>query len=76
MAAILLSHRLQVIQASHQTIQKVKKSPAYRKVMWTHAEDQLLIKTISRHGTNNWELVSNEVTGRTRKQCRERWAGI
>lgn len=55
---------------------KNKKSPAYRKVMWTHAEDQLLIKTISRHGTNNWELVSNEVAGRTRKQCRERWAGI
>lgn len=44
--------------------------------MWSQAEDQLLMNAVSRFGTNNWGVVAAEVTGRTGKQCRERWAGI
>ena len=53
-----------------------RKQPAYRKTMWTHAEDQMLMNAVKKHGTNNWGIVAQEVAGRTGKQCRERWAGI
>lgn len=43
------------------------------KAKWTKEEDELLKKAISKYGTNNWSLISNEIQGRTGKQCRERW---
>lgn len=43
------------------------------KAKWTKEEDDVLKKAISKYGTNNWSLISNEIQGRTGKQCRERW---
>lgn len=43
------------------------------KAKWTKDEDDILKEAISKHGTNNWSLISNEIPGRTGKQCRERW---
>ncbi|OHT04850.1 hypothetical protein TRFO_27572 [Tritrichomonas foetus] len=53
-----------------------KRTPAYKKTMWTAAEDHMLMNSVKRNGTNNWGVVANDVIGRTGKQCRERWAGI
>ena len=43
--------------------------------MWSEVEDQLLLNAVQKFGTHNWGLVAASVSGRTRKQCRERWAG-
>lgn len=43
------------------------------KAKWTKEEDDILKNAISKYGTNNWSLISNEIQGRTGKQCRERW---
>lgn len=43
--------------------------------MWSEVEDQLLLNAVQKYGTHNWGLVAASVSGRTRKQCRERWAG-
>ena len=53
-----------------------RKAPSYRKAMWSQNEDDLLLAAVNRLGTNNWGLIAAEVSGRTGKQCRERWAGI
>ena len=53
-----------------------RKVPSYRKAMWSQTEDDRLLAAVNRLGTNNWGLIAAEVSGRTGKQCRERWAGI
>ncbi|OHT01832.1 hypothetical protein TRFO_07401 [Tritrichomonas foetus] len=47
----------------------------YRKTMWTHSEDALLIKAVNEYGPKNWASISSFVPGRSGKQCRERWLG-
>ena len=45
----------------------------FKKSKWTADEDKLLASSVKRNGVSNWSLVASEVTGRTGKQCRERW---
>lgn len=44
-----------------------------KKMKWTSEEDELLISRIKKFGTGNWSLIALELSGRTGKQCRERW---
>lgn len=44
-----------------------------KKSKWTPEEDRMLIESVTKHGMSNWSLVATEVSGRTGKQCRERW---
>ena len=45
------------------------------KTKWTPEEDKLLTDAVNELGTNNWTLIATRVSGRTGKQCRERWTG-
>ncbi|OHT14652.1 hypothetical protein TRFO_14960 [Tritrichomonas foetus] len=58
-------------QSQHQNQNQSHNSQMKSK--WTPEEDNLLVNTIAKFGTKNWSLVASEVTGRTGKQCRERW---
>ncbi|ELP94398.1 MYB, putative [Entamoeba invadens IP1] len=40
---------------------------------WTKEEDEKLLKAIDLYGPNNWELVSQFIERRTKKQCKERF---
>ena len=44
-----------------------------RKMKWTKEEDKALMKAVQEYGTDNWKAVAAHVSGRTGKQCRERW---
>ena len=44
-----------------------------KKQKWTAEEDQQLLESVRIHGTSNWPLIASALTGRTGKQCRERW---
>ena len=44
-----------------------------KKMKWTADEDAILVKRIEKYGTGNWSLIAQELSGRTGKQCRERW---
>jgi hypothetical protein len=46
-----------------------------KKTKWTAEEDRRLTEVVKLHGTGNWSLIAQYVTGRNRKQCRERWIG-
>lgn len=46
--------------------------PGIKKGRWTTAEDSHLHRLVTR-GWMNWTVVANEISGRTPKQCRERW---
>lgn len=48
-------------------------SSNFKKAKWTPEEDQLLIQSVTTHGTTNWTIVSHIIPGRSGKQCRERW---
>ena len=47
--------------------------------LWTAEEDRAITELVSRFGTRQWAMISNKVleefaiSGRTGKQCRERW---
>jgi hypothetical protein len=43
------------------------------KARWSIEEDQVLQSTIAEHGPANWKRIALGVSGRTGKQCRERW---
>lgn len=45
------------------------------KKRWTPEEDSLLAETVQKLGTENWKAVAAVITGRTGKQCRERYLG-
>lgn len=44
-----------------------------KKQKWTEEEDKALIESVKLHGTSNWPLIASAISGRTGKQCRERW---
>ena len=44
-----------------------------KKQKWTPEEDEQLLESVKKHGTSNWPLIASALTGRTGKQCRERW---
>jgi hypothetical protein len=43
------------------------------KARWTPGEDALLVRDVEQHGPQNWNAIALSLTGRTGKQCRERW---
>lgn len=53
--------------------------PAIQRRPWTAAEDQAIKELVNTHGTNQWTKIASllelefHVTGRSGKQCRERW---
>ena len=40
---------------------------------WTDEEDATVRALVLNHGTKRWSLIAAQLTGRTGKQCRERW---
>jgi hypothetical protein len=41
---------------------------------WTDFEDQLLLRAVSRWGTNDWTRIAHMIgNGRSRSQCSQRW---
>jgi myb proto-oncogene protein len=46
--------------------------PGIKKGQWTAAEDSHLHSLVAR-GWMNWTVVAGKISGRTSKQCRERW---
>ena len=40
---------------------------------WSTEEDQLLMSTVNTHGYENWALIASFITGRTARQCHNRW---
>ena len=36
-------------------------------------EDKLLNILVNKYGQNNWNIIAQEMNGRTPRQCRERW---
>jgi Myb-like DNA-binding protein FlbD len=45
----------------------------WRRGPWTPGEDNLLLQIINRTGAENWVKISEEMHGRSPKQCRERY---
>ncbi len=39
-------------------------------------EDQKVNDLVAKHGTKKWSLIGSFLTGRTGKQCRERYVTI
>jgi hypothetical protein len=40
---------------------------------FTREEDLLLAQLVAQHGASHWEQLSKFISGRTARQCRERW---
>jgi myb proto-oncogene protein len=40
---------------------------------WQPTEDDQLRQLVTQHGAANWPLIASFVTGRTARQCRDRW---
>ncbi|ETM54898.1 hypothetical protein PPTG_06999 [Phytophthora nicotianae INRA-310] len=40
---------------------------------WSVEEDELLRSTVGCHGAGQWPIVASYISGRTAKQCRDRW---
>ena len=53
--------------------QAIVKRPAYRRMMWTKAEDEQLQEAVEKYGIKNWSLIASQVPRRSGKQCRERY---
>lgn len=45
----------------------------FKKTKWSSEEDRLLKESIEKNGTSNWTVIASALSGRTGKQCRERW---
>jgi hypothetical protein len=43
------------------------------KARWSVAEDEVLRRAVEERGPSNWNAIAVSLTGRTGKQCRERW---
>ncbi|XP_033102232.1 myb-related protein B-like [Anneissia japonica] len=58
-----------------QCIQRWQKvlNPDLVKGPWTKEEDDLVVRLVKEYGPKRWSLISKYLTGRTGKQCRERW---
>ena len=48
-------------------------SETKKKGVWTQEEDNLLLKAVSKYGTEKWGTVAKSVPGREPNQCKERW---
>ncbi|XP_071955933.1 myb-related protein A-like isoform X2 [Antedon mediterranea] len=48
-------------------------NPDLVKGPWTKEEDDLVVRLVKELGPKRWSLISKYLTGRTGKQCRERW---
>ncbi|EAX94607.1 Myb-like DNA-binding domain containing protein [Trichomonas vaginalis G3] len=46
---------------------------AIPKIKFTHEDDERLTTIVERLGTENWDLVSQEMKTKNARQCRERW---
>lgn len=46
---------------------------AHRRGPWSQHEDRYLIELVGRNGPHNWVRISQEITTRSPKQCRERY---
>lgn len=46
---------------------------AHRRGPWSQHEDRYLIDLVGRNGPHNWVRISQEITTRSPKQCRERY---
>lgn len=42
-------------------------------VVFTKEEDLLLKKLVQKHGTSNWQKISNQMPKRNKRQVRDRW---
>jgi hypothetical protein len=40
---------------------------------FTTEEDEQLRHLVKSYGQNEWDLIADQMTGRSRRQCRERW---
>jgi len=55
------------------------KKTTFTRRHWTRAEDEAISELINKHGMKKWSLIAKklredfEVSGRSGKQCRERW---
>ncbi|KAF9886793.1 hypothetical protein FE257_011040 [Aspergillus nanangensis] len=47
--------------------------PAHRRGPWVPEEDQLLLQLVREQGPNNWVRISQHMSYRSPKQCRERF---
>ncbi|KAJ1555472.1 hypothetical protein HK096_005095 [Nowakowskiella sp. JEL0078] len=47
--------------------------PTIRKGPWTNVEDSMLISLVENFGKGRWTRIATQITGRTDKQCRQRW---
>lgn len=53
--------------------QQMHQSSVFKKTKWSPEEDNLLRESIAKNGTSNWTVVASALSGRSGKQCRERW---
>jgi len=44
-----------------------------RKGEWSIEEDDMVLKLVATLGTKSWVAIAKSISGRTGKQCRERW---
>ncbi|KAJ1557887.1 hypothetical protein HK096_004793 [Nowakowskiella sp. JEL0078] len=47
--------------------------PTIRKGPWTNSEDSILISLVESLGKGRWTRIAAQISGRTDKQCRQRW---
>lgn len=53
--------------------QQIHQTSIFKKTKWSPEEDNLLRESIAKNGTSNWTVVASALSGRSGKQCRERW---
>ena len=46
-----------------------------KKGNWSQEESELLIALVNRYGTDNWDLISRQIPGRSAAKCRDRYTG-
>lgn len=59
------------IQCLHRWTKRLM--PGIVKGAWSAEEDQLILKWVEERGKNGWARCAKLVSGRSGKQCRERW---
>lgn len=50
-----------------------KKDKKIHRQKFTEYEDKLLEILVQKEGINNWDVIASKITGRSPKQCRDRW---
>ncbi|KAL0332661.1 UNVERIFIED_CONTAM: Transcription factor CSA [Sesamum calycinum] len=55
------------------SVQANGKTECYSKWRWTRKEDNLLRTLVKRYGPRSWDLIADNIPGRTGKSCRIRW---